>query len=254
MAEHEDKLDIKPKQGNGVFLYGLQAPAHNVTKKPWIIYPDDPMKIFWDILISIVLLASCFTTPYNLAFSQVEDIKEYYVILVTMDILFAVDIIVNFNSAYEDEKYKIIDKRNIIVSSYTKGWFFIDLFSILPLGFIIQLINGSDDGGGNINSLLRVARIGKLYKLVKITRLVRLFKVMKNQGNLFNKLNHLFKIGEGCEKFMFFMVIFLMLCHFMACFWIFTADMSIDQIVDDAGNLIDDPNKTNWILANEFAD
>ena len=48
-----------------------------------------------------------------------------------------------------------------------------------------------------------------------------------------NKINNLFKLGEGVEKMVFFLMIFLMLCHFMACFWIFTADVSVDQIVDE---------------------
>jgi hypothetical protein len=67
-----------------------------------IIYPNDSIKIWWDVLISIVLLASCLTTPYNLAFSEMEEIESYYIFLVTMDILFLLDIFVNFTAAIED--------------------------------------------------------------------------------------------------------------------------------------------------------
>lgn len=71
-----------------------------------------------------------------------------------------------------------------------------------------------------------MSRIGKLYKLVRITRLLRLVKVVKGKGKFLNKLGHVFKIGEGLERFMFSFVIFLMFSHFSACFWIFTAEIS----------------------------
>ena len=88
-----------------------------------------------------------------------------------MDIIFLIDIIVNFNSAIETNDYQIIDDRKTITKIYVKGWFMIDIVAILPFDKFLS--------AGNVNGLVRVARIGKLYKLVKITRLVRLFKVIK---------------------------------------------------------------------------
>ena len=135
------------------------------------------MKIWWDVLVSIVLLASCFTTPLNLAFPSAESNEQYAIILWVMDGMFLVDIVANFLSAYEDEEFQMIDDRKLIAMSYLKGWFSVDVMAILPLDIILSM--GGGDVKGNMNSLLRVARIGKLYKLVKITRLVRLIKVIK---------------------------------------------------------------------------
>ena len=60
-------------------------------------------------------------------------------------------------------------------------------------------------------------------------------------------------MSEGLERFLFFFLIFLMLCHFMACLWIFTAYMSIDQDRKDAdGNYILEDGDTNWIIDNKF--
>ena len=40
-------------------------------RKKWIIYPDDKLKeIFWDMVISILLLITCFIAPINLAFAD----------------------------------------------------------------------------------------------------------------------------------------------------------------------------------------
>ena len=44
----------------------------------------------------------------------------------------------------------------------------------------------------------------------------------------------------------------------MACFWIFTSELSIDQIMDEEGNVVTSEDEgmkqTNWILSNGFED
>ena len=53
------------------------------------------------------------------------------------------------------------------------------------------------------------------------------------------------KISQGLERLTFFILIFFLLCHIMACFWIFTAEMSEDQEDEDA---------TTWIISGEYKD
>ena len=39
----------------------------------------------------------------------------------------------------------------------------------------------------------------------------------------------------------------------MACFWIFTSELSIDSVVDENGNFVTpDETQTNWIYTNGF--
>ena len=55
----------------------------------------------------------------NLAFSDVlEAIKWYMTLNYIIDGFFAIDIFVNFNSAYTDESYEIITDRKRIASEY----------------------------------------------------------------------------------------------------------------------------------------
>lgn len=52
------------------------------------------------------------------------------------------------------------------------------------------------------------------------------------------------QLGEGFERLLFSIVIFIMFSHFSACFWIFTAELSEQpDVVDESGN---------WIHANEY--
>ena len=127
-----------------------------------------------------------------------------------------------------------------------KGWFTIDILAILPLEHLIE---------SDANALIRVARIGKLYKLVKITRLVRLVKLIKHQGQLFDRLNDLFKVGQGVERLAFSAILFIMLCHFMACIWIFVADLNSGkhEEADPEGGPVDHED-TNWLVTGGFSE
>lgn len=180
MAEEEstqEKVEADdPKKSQALddlVLLGIMNPTNKNLRKKFLFYPDDFIKIFWDIFISIVLLISCFITPFNLAFPDLEkEIKWYRIMSLSMDLLFLVDILINFNSAYQSETYQTTDDRKEIACKYLKGWFSIDFLAIIPFDIIL----GSE---GSANSLIRITRVGKLYKLVKITRLVRLVKVIK---------------------------------------------------------------------------
>jgi len=62
-----------------------------------------------------------------------------------IDIFFAIDIIIIFNTALINESFETIDDRCVIAKEYIKSWFFIDLLSIIP--FEVILVAFSDVGG-----------------------------------------------------------------------------------------------------------
>jgi len=86
------------------------------TRKPFMFYPNDTIKVmFWDLLISIILLITCLITPFNLAFQdEVEEIDWYIKMNYLIDILFGIDIIVNFFTAYQNDLFEIVDDRKEI--------------------------------------------------------------------------------------------------------------------------------------------
>lgn len=129
--------------------------------------------------------------------------------------LFLVDILVIFNSAFYNDDFELIESRPKIAKNYLRGWFTVDVLSIIPFDIIFR--------AGDFSSMARVARVGRLYKLAKLTKLFRVFKMMKQQSKLMRYLNELLKIGIGFERLIFFGIIFFLLCHISACLWIIIA-------------------------------
>ena len=69
-----------------------------------IIYPFYKYKIYWDILVIIILISSIILTPIDLGFPDIRDgSDELNWLMYSIDILFLFDLMINFFSAYEDD-------------------------------------------------------------------------------------------------------------------------------------------------------
>jgi Trk-type K+ transport system membrane component len=100
------------------------------------------------------------------------------------------------------------------------------LFAILPLSDI--MVASSNAGGQaanpeNLNQMIRLAKIGRLYKLIKLTKLLRILKIVKEKSKLLKYVREVVKLGYGFERLVFFVLIFLLISHIVACMWIFVA-------------------------------
>ena len=143
-----------------------------------------------------------------------------------VDLLFFVDIIVIFNSAFNNDDFEVVEDRKRIAVHYLTGWFLIDALSIIPFDFIIVQQQSSE----GFTDLARIARIGRMYKLIKLTKMIRILKIVKDRSKLLKYLEEIMKIGVGFERLLFFILIFLILCHIVCCLWVFTATVTSDDL------------------------
>ena len=79
-------------------------------KVKYLIYPENPIYTYWDLLMTILLVFSCLVTPVQIALFENMS-KTWHVVNYTIDILFLIDIFVNFNLASYNDDMDIIDDR-----------------------------------------------------------------------------------------------------------------------------------------------
>ena len=186
-----------------------------------LISPQNVYKLHWDILITIVLLYSCVSTPVQIALYE-NLTGSAQVVNWIIDILFLIDIFIMFNSSILDENFEVIDDRCTIIKTYLKGWFLIDVIAIIPFDLIV------DDGGGAAN-LIRYARIGRITKLLKLMKLMRLIKLQKqSQFSFMSWFQDLFSIDPDHRWFLLFFSYFTMTTHIVACTWIIVSRFDSD--------------------------
>lgn len=103
------------------------------------MYPEDKNKVLWDLAVSLTLLVMSVYTPLHVSFANVDDGFTFGTTLnIIMDLIFGIDIIVVFFSAYYNEDFKIIEDRKRIAIEYLKGWFLLDLVAIIPFDIIFN--------------------------------------------------------------------------------------------------------------------
>ncbi|XP_051008096.1 potassium voltage-gated channel subfamily H member 2 isoform X1 [Acomys russatus] len=181
--------------------YKLQAPRIH----RWTILHYSPFKAVWDWLILLLVIYTAVFTPYSAAFllKETEDgpqapdcgyaCQPLAVVDLIVDIMFIVDILINFRTTYVNANEEVVSHPGRIAVHYFKGWFLIDMVAAIPFDLLI-FGSGSEE----------------LIGLLKTARLLRLVRVAR-------KLDRYSEYGAA--------VLFLLMCtfaliaHWLACIW-----------------------------------
>ncbi|CAD8098420.1 unnamed protein product [Paramecium primaurelia] len=186
------------------------------SKKQHILpfYPDQYFIIKWNSFIQLILFLYAIIFPLQL--SNQINIDQ---ILLGIDIIFAIDIIMNFITAYIDENYNLIKEFKLILLNYLKTWMIFDLISLLQYQLFIQQSE---------------------LQLFKLLRLIKYFikKPQKNyKGQIFYTTNIIDSFSQDTnyyfsEGWIFLSNIILnalLLIHIFGCIFLFN-DSDFDYI------------------------
>lgn len=70
----------------------------------YIISAHSKLKFAWDIFIILLVFINCIAIPYEIAFPDTVLFKGYFIIGQVIDVCFIVDLILNFFTAFTNEK------------------------------------------------------------------------------------------------------------------------------------------------------
>ena len=162
--------------------------------------------------------------PFQVGFES-DPRKGLFVFEMIKDVIFFIDMLLNFHTAFIYEA-NLITAHNRIVRKYLNGWFIPDLLACLPYRLLIetQLIIADNNPlrTPQIMEKLRFTRILLLTKLVRIARLKKIIKWMRDisQSEVINGITSLLKL--------LFYVLFL--AHTIACLWHFVGVLVMEYL------------------------
>uniref|UniRef100_A0A3Q3N7Y2 Potassium voltage-gated channel, subfamily H (eag-related), member 6a n=1 Tax=Mastacembelus armatus TaxID=205130 RepID=A0A3Q3N7Y2_9TELE len=185
--------------------YKLQAPRIHKC----IILHYSPFKAVWDWIILLLVIYTAIFTPYSAAFllNEVEEERRrtcgyicnpLNVVDLVVDIMFIVDILINFRTTYVNHNDEVVSHPGRIAQHYFKGWFLIDIVAAIPFDLLIFRSGSEEPQTTTLTGLLKTAR---LLRLVRVAR----------------KLDRYSEYGAA--------VLFLLMCtfaliaHWLACIW-----------------------------------
>mmetsp|Transcript_8284 Transcript_8284/g.19344 ORF Transcript_8284/g.19344 Transcript_8284/m.19344 type:complete len:757 (-) Transcript_8284:2630-4900(-) len=152
-------------------------------RKEWLpIAPDTFHKQCWDLVVMMLLVFTCFAVPYQMAFDMVPGhvMTPFNRFDLFVDILFMVDVCVNFVTAYHHEGFYVTDMRKIVIH-YLCTWFALDFAGSFPIDKI--LLAFVDTHNTDDLSSLRILKAVRMLKLVRAVKLMDvLSKLQEKEG------------------------------------------------------------------------
>nr|XP_027209484.1 potassium voltage-gated channel subfamily H member 6-like [Penaeus vannamei] len=183
--------------------YKLQSPRIH----KWTILHYSPFKAVWDWIILLLVIYTAIFTPYVAAFllnEQEERRKNHQnqydnpivIIDLIVDIMFMVDIVINFRTTYVNHNDEVVSHPGKIALHYLRGWFLIDVVAAIP--FDLLLVNPDVDQTTTLIGLLKTAR---LLRLVRVARKIDRYS------------------EYGAAVLLLLMATFALIAHWLACIW-----------------------------------
>ena len=165
------------------------------------MYPASKFRQYWDIIIILFVVYNVIVMPMEIGINlESTPIRSAFESVV--DILFFIDICLNFFTGFTDDMNKLTMDPKIIALRYIKAWFFIDLFATLPFELIAAIFG--IDAGSNV----------KLFALLKCPRLLRLGRIMKFLENM---------KGANIMRIVRLFVLYFLVSHWVGCLWFLIA-------------------------------
>ena len=163
-------------------------------------------RLLWDSFILLLVIASCILVPYQFAFQQASALSGFQ-FLYLIDLFFLIDIVFNCSTSFRRHGVEVLDRR-ICTKLYARKMMGIDLLASLPLDLLAWMLigNGQMLGGSLVLAL----------RLLRLLRIVRFFVILR-RWEAFSWSN------PGFLRVVKFLISILILMHWMACAWFFTA-------------------------------
>ncbi|GFR28253.1 potassium voltage-gated channel subfamily H member 6 [Trichonephila clavata] len=182
--------------------YKLKKP----TVHKWTILHYSPFKAVWDWIILLLVMYTAIFTPYVAAFLLSEEKadkrnKKYgddpiVVIDLLVDVMFIIDIIINFRTTYVNSNDEVISHPGKIAVHYLRGWFLIDVVAAIP--FDLLFLGSETDETTTLIGLLKTAR---LLRLVRVARKIDRYS------------------EYGAAVLLLLVAAFALIAHWLACIW-----------------------------------
>ena len=141
---------------------------------PLLLHPRSCARMFWNILVIILLVYTATVMPFRLAFLENGvDSVGWMSFEWTLDGLFMIDVIVTCFSSYYNDEGRLVTSHREILLGYARSWMFLDIAGCMPLDV---MLTEDSSFGKKYNNLLRLVRLPRLYRLTRIARLLKMCK------------------------------------------------------------------------------
>lgn len=155
---------------------------HNELVSDKILFdPESKCVTYWDVVVILALGFTSSVTPFEIALLETK-LDALFVMNRLVDSVFLADMVLQFFIKIEVETPRgmtYLIRRRDIAKHYMKGWFFLDLLSLIPFELIGQIMNSRGV------SRMKTLRLIRLCRLIKLARMLRASRIIKRWEGVF---------------------------------------------------------------------
>jgi hypothetical protein len=185
------------------------------------VLPNSAFRRHWDILTLVLLAYTAIFTPFQVSFygdiMRPDNTAEWLFVAVLdriVDVIFGIDIIVNFRSAWEEQGILVFNSKDACLR-YIKFWFWLDLMSVFPFREFMSLVSNGDASTARLSKMIRLFRLAKIFRVLRASRIVKRWE------------QHL-SIKFGVIRLVVFIVCLVFIMHLLACGFFIAASIGHD--------------------------
>ena len=191
----------------------------------YYIPPDSWYIKFFDSLLFLSSLIYLIFFPYFLSKNCLifEDNKLWISIFIIIDIIYIVDIVINFFRAYQNFDEHLIRRTKKIIFHYLKTWFFLDFIQAIPLFSIFKFVNDSYQNNLFLELSNKYNAINQYLYLILLIKLIKLYKML-NDNSTINYFSETLSKSEIIDNNGNILIIFFLIICFLnlaACLFMF---------------------------------
>ena len=164
-------LNNNNKKSSSTFLTPFRLGRRKKVDLGTTIHPLAQGKRIWDAFLAVAVIYNAIFCPFHLAFN-VKMSSFHELMYRVVDVVFIVDIFVNFNTGFYDTGNNLVMDRQRISDRYITSWFSIDVISSIPLDLVFRESSLTDSV-----SALRLTKLLRMFKLMKMASVLRVHRI-----------------------------------------------------------------------------
>ncbi|XP_056112699.1 potassium/sodium hyperpolarization-activated cyclic nucleotide-gated channel 1-like [Rhinichthys klamathensis goyatoka] len=194
----------------------------------WVIHPRTHFRHYYLVYMVVLTFVNLITIPLDMAFS--DDMHgsahKYWVAFnVYSDLMFCVDVGLNFRMGIFSEDGQAILDPKLIRKDYFRSWFVPDVVAAFPVDIIIIIVEHVDHADTASLVASKLVRMLMFVRILSLIRLLRLPKLLRFCFELESVSDVQLEQGKKLFRVVFVFMMMILICHWNTCVHYFISVM-----------------------------
>jgi hypothetical protein len=191
-----------------------------------LLSPSSKRMQYWDMFMLGLLVFTATVTPYEVCMMwEPTTVNTLYVVNLLVTVSFIVDLTFNFFLPYRTTNRQgmnsIVKSHRGIALHYLRGYFLVDLISVIPIDTILMQLDLQRPGDASyVDGQVALTEAGlealRIVRMLRLLRLIKLFRILR-ASRIFARWEGAITINYSDRELIRWMVIVLILLHWLAC-------------------------------------